>query len=92
MYNFKKNIKLYIVELNAAGAPTNRHAVEIYSDVSASQTFDEQSYKRKNLHALIDLHEYAVINNANVANFSFTTPILNIATTPLSYREPWYGC
>ena len=83
MYNFKKNIKLYIVELNASGAPTNRHAVEIYNDVSASQTFDEQGYKRKNLHALIDLHEYAVINNANVANFSFTTPILNIATTPL---------
>jgi hypothetical protein len=83
MYNFKKNIKLYIVELNASGSPTNKHAIEIYNDVTASQTFDEQGYKRKNLHALIDLHEYAVINNANVANFSFTTPILNIATTPL---------
>ena len=83
MYNLKKNIKLYIVELNSSGTPTNRHAVEIYSDVSASQTFDEQSYKQKSLHNLIHLHEHAVVNNANTANFSFTTPVLNIATTPI---------
>jgi hypothetical protein len=83
MYNFKKNIKLYIVELNSSGVPTNKHQVEIYNDVSASQTFDEQSYKQKNLHNLLHLHEHAVVNNANTANFSFTTPILNIATTPL---------
>ena len=83
MYNFKKNIKLYIVELNSSGVPTNKHQIEIYNDVSASQTFDEQSYKQKNLHNLLHLHEHAVVNNANTANFSFTTPILNIATTPL---------
>jgi hypothetical protein len=83
MYNFKKNIKLYIVELNSSGIPTNRHLIEIYNDVSASQTFDEQSYKQKSLHNLVHLHDQAVVNNANIANFSFTTPILNIATTPL---------
>jgi hypothetical protein len=83
MYNFKKNIKLYIVELNSAGVPTNKHAIELYNDVSASQTFDEQGYKQKTLHNLTHLHEHAVVNNANTANFSFTTPILNIATTPI---------
>ncbi len=71
------------MELNSSGVPTNKHQVEIYNDVSASQTFDEQSYKQKNLHNLLHLHEHAVVNNANTANFSFTTPILNIATTPL---------
>lgn len=79
MYNFKKNVKAYIVELDASGNATNQHAVELYSDITASQTFDEQSYKRKTLHNLTDLHDYAVVNNANVANFSFTTPILSIA-------------
>jgi hypothetical protein len=83
MYNFKKNIKLYIVELNSSGVPTNKHAIELYNDVSASQTYDEQAYKQKTLHNLVHLHEKAVVNNANTANFSFTTPILNIATTPI---------
>ena len=82
MYNFKKNAKLYIVELNAVGAATSQHSIEIYSDITASQTFDEQSYKRKTLHNLTDLHDHAVINNANVGNFSFTTPILNVAAVP----------
>lgn len=83
MYNFKKNAKLYIVELDATGTATRQHSIEIYSDISASQTFDEQGYKRKTLHNLTDMHDYAVVNNANVANFSFTTPILNITTTPI---------
>jgi hypothetical protein len=82
MYNFKKNAKLYIVELDTAGAATNQHSIEIYSDITASQTFDEQGYKVKTLHNQLALHDYAVVNNANVANFSFTTPILDVATTP----------
>ena len=82
MYNFKKNAKLYIVELDAVGAATNQHSIEIYSDITASQTFDEQGYKTKTLHNQLALHDLAVINNANVGNFSFTTPILNISTTP----------
>jgi hypothetical protein len=83
MYNFKKNAKLYIVELNAIGTATNRHLIEIYSDITASQTFDEQGYKAKTLHNQVALHELAVINKANVGNFSFTTPILNVAATPI---------
>lgn len=83
MYNFKKNVKAYLVELDSAGNATNQHSLEIYSDITASQTFAEQGYKRKTLHALTDLHEHAVINNASPANFSFTSPILDISTTPI---------
>jgi hypothetical protein len=83
MYNLKKNAKLYIVELNADGSPYRQHSIEIYSDISASQTFDEQSAPRKTLHSQTSLHEYAVVNSANVANFSFTTPVLNITTVPI---------
>lgn len=77
MYNLKKNAKLYIVEGN------NKHQIEIYSDVSMSQTFDEQGYKRKTLHTQSDLHQGATITKANVANFSFTTPIKNATVTPV---------
>ena len=83
MYNFKKNAKLYIVELNAAGNATNQHSIEIYSDITASQTFDEQSSPTKTLHNQLALHDYAVVNSANEVNFSFTTPILNITTVPI---------
>ena len=79
MYNLKKNAKLYIVE------GINKHAIEIYSDISASQTFDEQSNKQKTLHSLNSLHETATITRANPANFSFTTPIKNVVSglTPI---------
>lgn len=70
MYNLKKNAKLYIVENG------NKHLIEVYSDISASQTFDEQSHKRKTLHNLLDLNESASITKANNANFSFTIPVL----------------
>lgn len=77
MFNFKKNAKLYIVE------GSNRHSLEIYEDLSASQTFDEQSYRQKTLHNLNNLHDGATITRAAPANFTFTTPILDIATTPI---------
>ena len=77
MYNFKKNVKAYIVYSGAT------HRIDLYSDITASQTFDEQGYKRKTLHNLTDLHDHAVINKANPANFSFTTPIPNIGYTPI---------
>lgn len=83
MYNFKKNAKAYIVTLDVSGNPLQRHQIDIYSDISASQTFDEQGYKRKTLHALTDVHQHAVITKASPANFSFTTPIPNAATTPI---------
>lgn len=70
MHNFKKTAKLYIVENG------RKHQIEVYSDISASQTFDEQSNKRKTLHAPLDLNEGASITKANTANFSFTVPML----------------
>lgn len=60
----------------------NRYSLDVYADISASQAFDEQSYKQKTLHALNNLHEGAVISKALVANFSFTSPILDEASTP----------
>lgn len=80
MYNFKKNAKAYIVTSDAS---PQQYQIDIYSDITASQTFDEQGYKRKTLHAQNDLHDYAVVNNANPANFSFTTPIGDSTTTPI---------
>jgi hypothetical protein len=83
MYNFKKNAKAYIVYYDTVAAAYKRYQVEIYNDITASQTFDEQSYKQKTLHSLTSLHDKAVVNNANPANFQFTTPILNVATVPI---------
>jgi hypothetical protein len=60
-----------------------KYPIEIYPDISISQTFDEQGYKRKTLHALNDLHEGATISKANTANFSFTTPITNLSNSPV---------
>lgn len=54
-----------------------RFKLEVYPDLSASQTFDEQSYRRKTLHAQTDLHNHAVIVKANAANFSMTVPLFD---------------
>lgn len=77
MYNFKKNAKLYYVD-----SSNNRYSLDVYADISASQTYDEQSYRQKTLHSLNSLHEAAVISKALPANFSFTSPILDEASTP----------
>jgi hypothetical protein len=74
MYNFKKNTKVFLVKDEL------RYKLEVYPDLSVSQTFDEQGYKRKTLHTLADLHEHAVIVKANPANFSMTVPIFDQAT------------
>lgn len=80
MYNFKKNAKAYIVTSDAV---PQQYRIDLYSDITASQTFDEQGYKRKTLHNLNHLHDHAVVNRANPANFSFTTPIPNVSSTPI---------
>lgn len=74
MYNFKKNSKVFLVHNGL------RYKVEIYPDLSASQTFDEQNFRRKNLHNLADLHDHAVIVKANAANFSMTVPVFDQAS------------
>ena len=83
MYNIRKNAKAYIVYYDTAQAVYRRYQVEIYNDITVSQTFDEQGYKRKTLHSLISVHEDATVNSANPANFSFTTPLLSIAEAPI---------
>lgn len=69
MYNFKKDAKVYIEQEGIL------YPIDIYSDLSFSQTYNENSYKKKTLHTPLNLNEGAVIVDANVANFSFTTPI-----------------
>jgi len=74
MYNFKRNSKLYLVYEGL------KYRLEIYPDLSVSQTFNEQGVPRKTLHAQTDLHEHAVITRANVASFSFTVPFFDQST------------
>lgn len=71
MYNFKRNSKLYLVYEGL------KYRLEIYPDLSVSQTFNEQGIPRKTLHTQTDLHEHAVITRANVASFSFTVPFFD---------------
>jgi hypothetical protein len=74
MYNFKKNSKLYLVQNGL------KYKLEIYPDFSASQTFDEQGYRRKTLHDQAAVHEHATIVKASPANFSFTVPFFDQST------------
>lgn len=71
MYNFKKNSKLYLVQNGL------KYKLEIYPDFSASQTFDEQGYRRKTLHDQAAVHDHATIIKASPANFSFTVPFFD---------------
>ena len=74
MYNFKRNSKLYLVYEGL------KYKLEIYPDLSMSQTFNEQGVPRKTLHDQTALHEHAVIVKANAASFSFTVPFFDQST------------
>lgn len=69
MYNFRKNAKVYIYTDNIL------YPIDIYSDLSFSQTFNESSNARKTLHNQLDLNHGATISEANVGNFNYTVPI-----------------
>ena len=69
-FNFKRDTKAYVVRGGF------RHTLDIYPDVTYSQTFNETSVPVKTLHSQYDMFENAVVNRANPANFSFTVPIL----------------
>ena len=69
MYNFKRDAKVYI-EFDSLLYP-----IDVYPDLSFSQTYNENSYKKKTLHSPLNLNEGATIVEANPANFSFTTPV-----------------
>lgn len=69
MYNFKKDIQVY-VEYGGDIIP-----IDVYPDITFSQTFNENEHNRKTLHQPLNLNKGATISEANIANFSFTTPI-----------------
>ncbi len=68
-YNFKKKVKFYVV-MNGL-----KYLVDIYPDISFSQTFKESTRKVKTLHAQTDMFDAAIINEASPANFNFTMPL-----------------
>jgi len=70
IYNFKREAKLYIVQNGL------RYLIDLYPDLTFSQTFNETSVPVKTLHSQYDMFESAVITKANPANFNFTIPIL----------------
>jgi len=65
-YSFKKNCKVYLVSNNA------RTKIEVYPDLSFSQTFDEKAIKVKTLHDQNAMFDDAIITTANPADFNFT--------------------
>jgi hypothetical protein len=70
VYNLKRETKLFIVRNNL------KYAIDLYPDLSFSQTFSETTVPVKTLHAQYDMFDKAVITKANPANFSFTIPVL----------------
>ena len=68
-YNFKREAQVYVV------SGGNRYRIDV-TDVTFSQTFSEESYPVKTLHAQSNVFEGSVINKANVANFSFSMPAI----------------
>jgi hypothetical protein len=68
-YNFKKDAKVYLVFDNL------KFKIEINSDISFSQTFEEKSSNVKTLHGPLDYFERAVINKANPGNFNLSAPL-----------------
>lgn len=65
-YSFKQNCKVYLVQGNL------RWKIEVYPDLTFSQTFEEKSHNVKTLHDQNAMFEDATINKANPADFSFT--------------------
>lgn len=74
MFNFLRDTNLYIVETNNS-LGMFKHNIPVYSDVSFSQTFNENRTPTKTLHNLGSLYSISSINKANPASFSFTTPV-----------------
>lgn len=71
LYNFKRNTQFYLVYGG------NRYSLDVYPDVTFSQTFSEESIVKKTLHSQNDNFDGAVITKAAPANFNFTIPLLD---------------
>ena len=79
MYNFKKETSVYLVR------GSDKYKLEVYADLSASQTFDEGDHEVRTLHTPLDYHKRATVTKANPGNFSFTSPLkLEQADKPYS--------
>ena len=71
LYNFKRNTEFYIVYGG------NRYSLDVYPDVTFSQTFSEEGVAKKTLHSQNDNFDGAIITKAAPANFNFTIPLLD---------------
>lgn len=76
-YTFKRNCKVYLV--TTVNGSLKKYKLDVYPDISFSQTFDEQANNVKTLHDQDAMFEDAVITKANPANFSFTILLKNSA-------------
>lgn len=90
-YHFKQNCKVYTV--SSVNGTLQRHKLDVYPDLSFSQTFDEQAINVKTLHDQDAMFEDAVINKANPANFNFTILLKNSVQHEtvgnlLTYKNP----
>jgi hypothetical protein len=74
-YNFKRKVKFYVV------VDGLKYLVDIFPDVSFSQTFKEESRRVKTLHAQTNMFDDASITEANPANFDFTMPLYTTLET-----------
>jgi hypothetical protein len=80
IYNTKRGSKLYIVYNGL------RYLLDIYPDLSFSQTFDETAVQVKTLHNQSNMFELASITKANPANFSFTIPLMKEADLKIAHQ------
>lgn len=69
-YNFLRESEVYLVYGG------NQYRVDVYPNISCSQTFTEESYPVKTLHNQSLMFEGSSITRANPANFEFTIPSL----------------
>ena len=68
--------------------------MDVYPDISISQTLKENEYGKKTLHNPLSLYKGATISEYNVANFSFTVPVRNSIDLLLvsdSFKADYYS-
>jgi hypothetical protein len=90
-YNFKRDCSVYLV--TTINGPLEKYKLDVYPDLTFSQTFEEQALNVKTLHDQDAMFEGAVINRANPANFSFTILLINSTDhitvgNMLTYKNP----
>jgi hypothetical protein len=78
-YNFRREAKLHVVYNNS------RTILDVYPDLSFSQTFAETAVKVKTLHSQYNMFDAASITKANPANFNFTIPLLRESDMKVIY-------